>query len=229
MALDERVVDLVDRALTEGVLQHGVGALPLADHHHAGRAHVEALDDALTLGGTAGRDPEAGRGQVPDHGGAGPPRRGVHRDPDRFVEDDDRVIVVDDPDPLDELGLDRHRVGDRGHRRLEHRPAVDAVALARHLAVQAHVTVGDERRGPGAREPEHPCHGRVDTLPGQTVRDGDDPLLPAVRPAHGFVCRTPVIPMPRQVWMTISTTAASISMSATLNTGQCGSSRKSTT
>ena len=51
------------------------------------------------------------RGQVPDHGRAGPARRGVHGDADRLVDHHDRRVVVDDLDPLDHLGDDGQRVG----------------------------------------------------------------------------------------------------------------------
>ena len=35
VTLHERVVDLVDRTVPEGILEHRVGVLGLADHHHA--------------------------------------------------------------------------------------------------------------------------------------------------------------------------------------------------
>src|SRR3546814_10470652 len=73
--LHECVVGLGDGAVPEGVLEHRVGVLGLADHHHAGGADVEALHDALALGGTTGRDPITGTGQVPDHGRPGPDRK----------------------------------------------------------------------------------------------------------------------------------------------------------
>mgnify|MGYP006145339561 CR=1 FL=1 len=41
VALDQRVVGLVDGAVAEGVLQHRVGVLGLGDHHHAGGADVQ--------------------------------------------------------------------------------------------------------------------------------------------------------------------------------------------
>ena len=72
MALDEGVVGLVDRAVPEGVLQHGVGVLGLRDHHDAGGADVEALDDALPLARAAGRDAEARACEVTHHGGSVP-------------------------------------------------------------------------------------------------------------------------------------------------------------
>ena len=97
VALHEGVVGLVDGAVPEGVLEHGVGALALADHHHPGRADVEPLDDALALGGAAGGDAVARRAQVADDGRTGPAHRRVHGDADRLVDHHDRLVVVDDP------------------------------------------------------------------------------------------------------------------------------------
>ena len=80
VALHQRVVDLVDVAVAERVLEHRVGVLGLADDHHARRADVQPLHDPLPLRGAAGRDLEPGRGQVTDHGRARSSRaRGARR------------------------------------------------------------------------------------------------------------------------------------------------------
>jgi hypothetical protein len=72
VALHERVVDLVDRALLEGALEHGVRVLALRHHHEPGRADVQPVHDALPLGGPGGRHPVASRGERADHGRSGP-------------------------------------------------------------------------------------------------------------------------------------------------------------
>ena len=130
VALHQRVVDLVDVAVAEGVLEHRVGVLGLADHHHARRADVEPLHDPLPLRGAAGRDLEAGRGQVSDHGRAGPAGRRVHGDAHRLADHHDRRVVVDDLDALDLLGYDVERVGLDGDGHVDVAPASTRSLLA---------------------------------------------------------------------------------------------------
>ena len=96
MTLHERVVALVDRALAEGLLERGVGALALGDHHQPGRADVEAVHDALPLGRAGRRDAVAQRpASAADDGRPGPARARMGRDPDRLVDHDDVVVVVE--------------------------------------------------------------------------------------------------------------------------------------
>ena len=68
VALDQRVVALVDRALPELLLEQRVRALRLGDDHQPGGADVEPVHDALALGGAGGRDAVAGGGEPADHG-----------------------------------------------------------------------------------------------------------------------------------------------------------------
>ena len=65
------------------------------------------------------------------------PGRGVDGDADRLVDHHDRVVVVDDPDALDDLGHDRERVAQRRDDDVEHRAGVHPVALADDGAVDA--------------------------------------------------------------------------------------------
>ena len=139
VALHQRVVGLVDGAVPEGVLEHGVGALGLRDHHHPGGADVEPLHDPLPLGGTARGDPEAGGREVPDDRRAGPAGARVHGHPDGLVDHHDRVVVVDDRDALDDLGDDRDRVDGGGDRHVEHRARLHPVGLGGRRAVDADV------------------------------------------------------------------------------------------
>ena len=92
-ALDHGVVDLVHRAFLEGPFERGVGVFGLGDHHDAGGADVEPVDDAGALGGTRGGDPVAGTGQAAHDGGSHPAGRRVRGDPHRLV-DDHKVVVV---------------------------------------------------------------------------------------------------------------------------------------
>ena len=118
-----------------------------------------------------------GAGEVADHGRTGPARRGVHGDADGLVDHHDGVVVVDDPDALDDLGLHLERVTLGRDRHVEHRTAVDPVALADGRPVDVHQALGDQVGGLGAGEAEHPRHRGVDALAGQTVGDEDRALL----------------------------------------------------
>ncbi len=83
MSLHQRVIALVDRALLERPLEHGVGALGERHHHHPGGADVEAMHDALPLVHAGGGDPVTGSGQAAEHRRPGPAHRRVrgHRRP----------------------------------------------------------------------------------------------------------------------------------------------------
>ena len=59
VALHERVVALVDGALAERPLEHGVRPLGLGHDHEPAGADVQPVHDALPLGGAAGRHPVA--------------------------------------------------------------------------------------------------------------------------------------------------------------------------
>ena len=244
VALDQRVVGLVDRTLPERVLEDGVGVLGLGDHHHARGADVEALDDALALLGPRGGDPEAGRDEVADDGLPLPARRGMDGHADRLVDHHEGVVVVDDLDALDDLGLDLEGVCLRRDRRVEHRPGTDPVALGHGRAVHGHQPFGDQLCRTGAGEAEQPRHGGVDPLPLQTVGDVQRALV-GVTEVHFFSPSgssevssdssaappsiDPSSPIPLNEKITISTAATLMHMSATLKIGQLGSCRKSTT
>ena len=109
VALDQRVVALVDRALAELLLEQGVGALGLGDDHQAGGADVEPVHDALALGGAGGGDAVAGRGQPADDGRAGPAGARVRGHADGLDDHHDVVVVVHDLHALDGLGDDLRR------------------------------------------------------------------------------------------------------------------------
>ena len=87
-------VALVDGALLERPLEHRVGVLALGHDHHAGRAGVEAVHDALPFGRARGRDAVAHRGQPLHDRRPGPARARVRRHPDRLVDHHHVVVVV---------------------------------------------------------------------------------------------------------------------------------------
>ena len=216
LALHERVVGLVDRALLELPLERGVGALALRDHHEPCRPDVEAVHDALALVGPRGRDAEAGAGEAADDGRAGPPRRGVRRDADGLVDDHDVVVVEHDAQALDGLRHDAHRLRGVGERHLEPAPGDDASRLAHGLAVEQHLAVSSEVGGPGPRQPEEPGERSVDALPLETLRDGEAAVL-----SHRQD-RRPSISMPRSDRSTMRIAEHTIAESARLNTAKCG-------
>ena len=170
--LDQRVVGLVDRALLERPLEHGVGALRLGDHHQPAGADVEPVHDALPLGRAAGRDPVARRGQAADHGGAGPARAGVGGHPDRLVDDHDVVVVVHDGHPRHRLRDDLRYAGGRRDHDVEPRAGADPVGLHAGRSVDEHVPRADQlgRASPG--EAEEPAQRRVEAFAREPVGDG---------------------------------------------------------
>ena len=108
------------------------------------------------------------------------PGRGVHGDADGLVDHHDRVVVVDDLDPLDDLGHDRERVGLDRDRHVEDRAGQHPVALRRRPRRRAATCpCGDQVGRAGAGQAEQPGHGGVDALAGQPFRDREDPVVGA--------------------------------------------------
>src|SRR6187200_1909125 len=129
MALNQRVVDLVDAAGSEGSLQDRVRALAFGDHHQPGRTDVQPLHDAPPLRNPGGRDPEAGPGKVAEYVGSGPAQTGMGSDTDRLVDHHDVLVVVHDDNAFDLLrSYSRHsRLIVKLH--FEHGPNTDAIRL----------------------------------------------------------------------------------------------------
>ncbi len=96
MTLDQGVVALVHRALAERTLQRGVGGLALGHHHQPGGAGVQPVHDPLALGGPGTGDGVPAGPQARQHGGPGPARRRVRRDPGGLVHHDDVLVLGDD-------------------------------------------------------------------------------------------------------------------------------------
>ena len=188
------------------------------------------------LAGSARGDPEAGTGEVADDGRAGPARRGVHGDAHRLVDHHDGVVVVDDPDPLDDLRDHLERVGlrrgssrrawsrrgpGRSCRRRRRRPAPGPGRSGRRPWCARSRTSGPSRRRrarrPGRRARRR-CAARRGWSSGRRLDDSDRPTS-----------RVPSSATPRKVCRMIRPAATLMQMSATLKTGQWGSIRKSTT
>ena len=98
-------------------------------------------------------------------------------DADGLVDHHDRLVVVDDPDALDDLGLHLERVGQRRDGDLEHGAGDQPVALGRRCSVDVHVAVADQVGGAGAGQAEQPRHPRIESLTGQDVGDDQDPVV----------------------------------------------------
>ena len=120
------------------------------------------------------RKPAAAR--CPTTVGPVQPGRRVHGDADRLVDHHDRVVVVDDPDALDDLGLHLERVGQRRDRHLEQASRAPAGRSWPTAAPsRCDVALADQVGRAGAREPEHPGHRGVDPLPRQPLGHGAGP------------------------------------------------------
>ena len=128
---------------------------------------------ALPLARPARGDAVAGRGQAAHDGRAGPADARVGGHPDRLVDDDEVVVVVDDAHPGHGLGdhLEGRALLAGRQRHLEQVAGTDPVGLAGLLVVDLHVAGRGEVGGLGARDPEEPGQGSVDALPLEAVGD----------------------------------------------------------
>ena len=174
MALDERVVDLLDRAFLERPLEQGVGPLGLGDDHQAAGADVEPVHDALALRRAAGRDAEAGAGEPADHGRPGPAGARVRGDADRLVDHDEVVVVVHDVMPGHRLGDDLRRGRRRGQVTSSQAPACTRSDLIAGAAVDQHVAGSRPARRPGCGRSRRggPGRRRAARPPGRRARAG---------------------------------------------------------
>ena len=147
MALHDGVVPLVHLAVAERPLEDAVRPLALRDDHQPAGADVEAVHDALPLGGAAGRDAVTDSGHTADHGRAGPARARVRGDADRLVDHHDVVVAVHDPQARYRLRHDVDRRGRGGQRDLQPGAGGDLVGLGPGDAVDGDVTGVDEGGG----------------------------------------------------------------------------------
>ncbi len=91
------------------------------------------------------------------------------RDPNRFVDDDDIGVLVDNLQTFDPLGrLGGHRLG-QCH--FQHGTFGWPGGLDRNSTINAHQTCISEFGGRRARQPQHPCHHDVESFARQGFRD----------------------------------------------------------
>ena len=173
VALHQRVVGLVDGPVTERPLEQRVRPLGRRHHHQTGRADVQAVDDPLALGRPGGGDAVPRRGQAPDHRGAGPADGGVRGHADRFVDDDDVRVRVQDRHPLDRLG-DHGGLGPRfGHLDLDPGHPGELVGLAHGVPVEQDLALAGEVRHRGPRDAQEAGDTGVDAHAVEPVGDGE--------------------------------------------------------
>ena len=162
------VVHLLNRAFLERALHDRVCELRLGDHHRAGCAHVEAVHDALALGGPVAGDAISGRLQVAQDRGAFPTGAGVCGDADRLVDDDDILVVVQDR----HIGDRRRLVLGFGDAHLDNVHSTETIRLSRAHAVDEDVSLPRQLRAARARQAEHAGQSSVDPLTHEGVGDG---------------------------------------------------------
>ena len=216
--------------------------LGLGHHHQAARPDIEALHDALPLGHPGRRDPDAGCGQVAEHGRTGPADARVGCDADRLVDHDERVVLVHDREALDRL---RRRRSGRCRRRDARPRGTRPRGRGRTWPARrrrADVAGGDQLGRLGPRQPEQPRDRGVDPLARQAARHVQH--LQAGVVAH--VCVVSLVGRARRRPRIVDRACRRcrcragsaarraprrrvIAQSATLKIGQCGSSMKSTT
>ncbi len=148
MSLHQSTIDLLHLPLPEGALQHGVGVLTFRDNHDSRGADVQAVDDALTFGSTAGRNAVASGGEAADHGrpAEAGSRMGGHAH--RLAHHDDVTIIMDhlEAGHRGRLQLDRSRR--RRQFDVKPRAAGHPIGPAPHRPVDAGVA-GINKRGRG--------------------------------------------------------------------------------
>src|SRR5699024_9009641 len=237
-ALADGMVDLADLSGAEGVLQRGVGAFGAGDDHQPAGAHVQAADDPLSLRVTGGADADARGGEVPEHGGPGPSGAGMRGDADGLVEHDDVVVLVDQAHARGDLRTHLDRGLLLGQLDMHHHPGLEPGGAGRRRTVDEHVACRDEVRGAGAGQAQHPRDAHVDPFAGEAVGDhqrarrahlcSSGVLLPSAA-ALASCWAAGSAATPNSPRATIRIAPPTTPMSATLKTGQFGSSRKSTT
>ena len=172
-------------------------------------------------------DPETGAGEVPDHGRPGPAGRGVDGNADGLVDHHDGVVVVDDLDPLDDLGDHLERVGLRpGSSRPASRRRARDRSCRRPRSRRARGP-GRSGRPPwcGTARTSAPWRRRRARRPAPPVpgRSGGPRSCSCVARVFGIGTRSPRSVTPRMLWRMMTLAAPMMHMSAMLKTGQLGS------
>ena len=173
VALDQRVVGLVDRALLERALERGVGALGLGHDHQPAGADVQPVHDALALGrrrwwrsGSRRRPARRPRSARSSRGSGGrPPRPACRPRPGRRRRR---------PRPCRAPARRRPaaRRAARGMVTSSQAPACTRSDLIAGAAVDQHVARADQLGRLGAGEAEQAGQRRVQPLAGEAVGHG---------------------------------------------------------
>lgn len=96
LSLDERVVNLVHRAFFKCPFKLAVCALATRHDHQPARTNVETLHDAVSLCWPASGNANTERSEGPKDGWSAPAGCWMRDDADRFVDDDDIVVEMND-------------------------------------------------------------------------------------------------------------------------------------
>ena len=130
MTLNDRVVNLVHRAIPERLLEPGVCDFGLGERHQTACANIEALHDALAFLRSRGREMDTVRQQRAADGRAIPTNRGMRCHTRRLIDHNDVGVLIDD---LEARHLDRHQfelVLRLGHANLEQPSRNQSIRLA---------------------------------------------------------------------------------------------------
>ena len=171
VALHQSVIALLDVALLERPLEHRVRAFGDRDHHHAGRADVETMHNALPLMDSRRADAKPCGGQTAQYRGPLQPTVACAATPGGLstATMSSSEYRIDMPSISTGVFSTRRRRFRQPH--LQPRAGRELVGLARAGAVEIDTTVFGQRRGSGPRQPEQPRQPGVDAHPRQTFGD----------------------------------------------------------
>ena len=176
LALDqgEVALDHAVRLHLRGEL--GVGFGVLGDDQQPGRILVEAVDDAGTRGVIAAPKVGGVRQKGVDQRSGGMARRGMHDDACGLVDDEHRIILVDDAQRLLHRRIGRRGRGVACGRGLHDDPHAGLQKQARPRGAPVHGDAArlDGRLRASPREAgDKARNGAVEPLPGEVVGHGD--------------------------------------------------------
>ena len=172
IALNQGVVDL-DHLMPGELPTHLlVGQVGLADQHEAAGARVQAGDDALTALGPHGGDVGAPLQEAAQNGWSGPAYGGMCRHPNRLVNDDHVLVLVDHGHVLSHR---LHLCGRLGLVQLYQIAAHQGGGLVHPTAHDPHMTLGHQIAGLGPGQAQHLGQGHIQAPTHQGIRRGKKP------------------------------------------------------
>ena len=146
-ALHHSVVGLFYAAVLKGMLERGISALRGSHDHHARRAHIEAVHDALALGRPGRSDCITGRAQPANHRRSVPAHTGVRGHTHRLMHADDIGIAVEHVHALDQLFARQQRLFWLRQKHRDHVAGGQPLGLAQLLGIDGHAALGAQLRG----------------------------------------------------------------------------------